>query len=268
MIQQILRAGKIKSISHEEGRGKTGEAHLAELNGRKYLLRICPNEETANKYLGFYNKFKKYRFFPKLLESEGKYLLFEFIQGRGCHEKEDPEIINEIGKICGIINKTKADYDYLEKGRFFMKTKAIIDKNILLEDKVSEINNTFNMLRKKVNLRVALEAGDVTSDNFVLDKKGKVYFVDIEAIKPNFKGYGIAKAFSQWFKTDKEREAFARGYNSVNSMKFYTDEYAKLTTLIFFVQRINFKFDKGEMPIVRKSIKKLDMLLKEVNGGC
>ena len=44
-------------------------------------------------------------------------------------------------------------------------------------------------------------------------------------------------------------------------MDFYTDDYGKLATLLFFVQRIRFKANKEEMDVVRRTINKLERLL-------
>jgi len=261
IIDEILKRGKLKSMSVETGVGSTGEAHLATLEGKKYLLRICKDEETANKYIGYYNKFKKHGFFPKLLESTGKYVLFEFIEGRRCSENESLRVIRRIGRIAAQINKAKADYDYQKSGRFFKKLEEIRQKKFIPEDLAIKAIGLYNLLNKKIKLKYALDAGDMTNDNFMISKKGKVYFVDIEAIKPNIKGYGIAKGFSSWFKDDKDKEYFTKGYNSAGSMNFFTEDYMKLVTLIFFIDRIRFKSIKGEMNIVKITISKLNKLL-------
>lgn len=263
LIKEILEKGEIKSLSIESGMGVTGEARSAKYKDKKYLLRICKDEETAKKYMRFYKRFHKYGFLPKLLEYEGKYMLFEFIEGKMCNEKESPKIIYQVGKICSIINKYKAEYSYKRERSFFEKLQEIKDKKIISEELAKKVENIYSNLDKKVKLKISLDAGDVTKDNFMIDKKGKIYFVDIEAIKATIKGMGIAKSFSSWFKTPKEQENFKKGYNSVSSMKFYTPDYAKFVTLIFFIQRIRFKSNKGEMNIVNKTINKLEKLVKK-----
>jgi len=258
LLPQILASGKIKRLYSSRGSGTTGEAHLAKYKNKKYLLRICPNEETAKRYINYYKKFRKYKFFPKLLEESGKYLLFKFIEGGETREdNEDKKTIYQIGKICAIINKSKANYDY--KTVFLRKLKIIKEKNILNEDKIKEIECFYK--KSKAKLKTSLDAGDVTNDNFVRGKNKKIYFVDIEAIKPNIKGFGIAKAYSSWFKKEDEREAFEKGYNSVSSMKFFNKDYNDLCTLVFLVHRIKFKFEKGEKRLVEISIMKLNRIL-------
>ncbi len=262
LIDFILKKGKISLLSKGREVGSTKEAHLAIFNGKKYLLRICPDRETAKRYISMYKKFKKYNFLPKLLEFKDNYILFEFIPGRNCYERENKETIYKIGKICGIINKFKAKNDFQESRRFFQKLNALKEKKILSNNKLDEIKECYSYFDKKIKLHGALDAGDVTNDNFIV-KKGKVYFVDIEAIKENIKGYGIAKAFSSWFKEKSERDYFKKGYNKFNSFKFFNEDYMRFVTLIFLINRINFKSDKGEKAIVKQSIFKLNKLLKE-----
>jgi len=262
LIPQILKKGQIKSITLENGIGSTGEAHLAFLGKEKYLLRICPDEETANKYLGYYKKFKRYGFFPKLLETMGKYMLFEFVNGKRCREHETPETIRQVGRICAIINKAKVPKNYKRNGSFIQKLEEIKNKKVINCELAQKTLENYALLEAKIKLRLSMDAGDVTCDNFMVDKKGHVYFVDIEAIKPNIKGMGIAKAFSTWFKTPEMQKEFRRGYVSISPMSFYTEDYAKMVTLIFFIQRIRFKSNKGEIDLVKQTIKKLERILE------
>lgn len=262
LIKKILKEGKIKSMSGETGVGSTGEAHLAILEGKKYLLRICSDNKTSRKYLAYYHKFKKYGFLPKLLEINGKYMLFEFIEGKMCDEEETSKTIYKVGRICAIINKFPAEKDYKIKKNFLEKLKEIKTKKIISKELAEKVKKEYNLLKKRVDLKYSLDAGDVTCDNFMVDTNGKVYFVDIEAIKSNIKGMGIAKAFSTWFKKEDEQKKFRKGYNSINSIKFYDKNYAKLVTLIFFINRIRFKAQKGEQDYVKRTINKLERLLE------
>jgi thiamine kinase-like enzyme len=259
LITEILERGKLKPIS-KEGMGSTGEAHLAVLDGQKYLLRICPSEKVQ-RYINYYRKFRKYGFIPRLLERKNNYLLFEFIDGRVAHEHESPKVIKEVGKICAIINKLGARYSFKRERSFLEKLDEVKRKKVISQTIYDETLRLYKELKTKVKLKTSLDAGDVTSDNFMIGKNGRVYFVDIEAIKPNIKGMGIAKSFAVWFKKENEKEHFREGYKSIGSMDFYTDDYGKLATLLFFVQRIRFKANKEEMDVVRRTINKLERLL-------
>ena len=179
LISQILENGKIKSMTHGFGIGSTGEAHLAVLDDKKYLLRICPDKKTTKKYWGYYRKFKKYNFLPKLLEIRGRYMLFEFIEGRTAYEKDSPKVIYQVGKICAIINNYKVDKGYKRKKSFAEKLQEIKNKKIISRELLAKVEGEYKQLDKKVKLKNSLDAGDVTNDNFIVNQKGKVYFVDI-----------------------------------------------------------------------------------------
>ena len=99
---------------------------------------------------------------------------------------------------------------------------------------------------KKFKPKFGFDSGDITSDNFRLSR-GKVYFVDIEAVNKTLMGIGFAKAFLKWFKTDSQRKKFLRGYNSVTSSKFLTQDYLNFVYIYFLVantaSKINNKLD-------------------------
>ncbi len=259
-ITKILKSGKISSLTSANGSGTTGEAHLAEIDGKKYLLRICPNKKTADWYFLLYHLFERYNIMPKLIDSGGKYLLFEFIEGRDLKKKENPKIIYEVGRLCAIVNKQKYEGEY--KDKFKEKLREITDKKIISGEKSKQVENLFDDLSNSLKIELSLDIGDATSDNFRLSKDGKIYFVDIEAIKYHMKGMCVAKAFYQWFRTPEERKIFLEGYESEHSTDFLTKDYLKLCYLIFLIQRIRFKFNKGETRPFKKALEKLDELLR------
>jgi len=261
MIDNILSRGRIKRLFSVLGSGTTGEAHIAILNNKKYLLRICKDKETALRYTRLYKKLKRFGFFPKLIESEGKYLLFEYLIGRDLKEKEDKKNIFQVGKICGQINKTKSYGKYEDK--FLLKLEEVNKLKIFPLGVVEKVRERYNGLKRKIGPKIGLDAGDVTHDNFRLSN-GKVYFVDIEAIKYQIKGIGITKAFISWFKQKEERESFRKGYNSVYSMNFFSKDYFELCSFIFLIQRIRYQFKKGNQTLVKIAIKRINKLL---DGG-
>ena len=116
---------------------------------------------------------------------------------------------------------------------------------------------------KKTKMKLGLDIGDSTSDNFRLSEAGKLYFVDIEAVKYHLIGMSITKAFYNWFKRPEEQSAFLEGYSSVHQLKYFTKDYQTLCLLIFLIQRIRFKHNKGELSTLEKSLKKLEKLLAE-----
>lgn len=257
MIKKILEDGKIKTLFSSLGSGTTGEAHLATYKKQKYVLRICQDNQTAKKYKRIYNLFKKQKFLPRLLESYKHYLLFEYIPGRDLKEKERPEIIKQVGKICGLINKSISKGTW--KNKTLSKLKEIENKKIITKKLSKKTRKRYKQLLKRVELKFGWDAGDVTNDNFRL-YKGKVYFVDIEAIKFQIKGFGLTKGLYVWFKDERSQEIFKKAYNSILNSKFYTKNYQEICLIIFLISRIRFKSNKGEKRSTKKAIKDLTYL--------
>lgn len=261
ILSEIIKNGEIKLLPSERGSGLTREVHVAEHQREKYIVRICSDVDTARSYMKVYTLYQKYSFIPRLLEQKGKYLLFEYIHGRDLREEgESPEVIRQVGRIVAVVNK-EGKQRYTDK-RVLSQIADINKDSIVSPEKVEQIREAYYALKKKVKPETAFDANDVTADNFRLEQEtGKVYFVDIEAIKPRVRGFGVAKAYIQWFKTPSQRKAFLQGYSSVASTKFLTREYLRFCYLCFLVQRIPFKFNKGEKEIVARSLSKLEKLL-------
>ena len=105
-----------------------------------------------------------------------------------------------------------------------------------------------------------MDANDVYPENFRL-RKEKVYFVDIEAIKPLFRGHGIAKSFIKWFKTNKQREKFKEGYKSAASLNFLTKDYLQFLYLNYFMRSIAIKL-RLKIKLNPRDITKFNLLLE------
>ena len=264
MIAQLLKEGKLSLLRASGGAGSTGEVHLVTLKRKKFVLRVCKDKASAKRQIRYYNKFKKYDFLPTLLDSSGRYLLFKYVEGRDVKYKgEDNRVIKKIGAICAIINKQKTHYDY--KSNFETTHKIIVSKHILPKSKIIAILKAYAQLSSKVKLVTSLDARDVTNDNFRVSKKGKVYFVDIEAIAPNVCGLGVAKAFSFWFKNIKEQTAFKKGYIAMNSDYIFTHDYLNFVMLLFLTDRIVYKFKHGQKILVVGAAHKLLRCIRQVS---
>jgi thiamine kinase-like enzyme len=264
-MKHLLKEGKITRLFSDEGGGDTGEVHLLKHKGKKYVLRIAPDIKTAKKYVEIYNGLEKYKILPKLLHYSGKNIIFEYIEGRDLINKDiSPKIAYSVGKITGCIsnlkdNKSKT-YNFNKK--FFKRLKFILTKKTISKEKYDIIYNLYNKLINKTKVISAMDITDPTSDNFRLQKDtGKVYFIDIEAIKPGPKSIGISKAFLRWFKTEKQRNNFLRGYNSVSNGKYITKDYLQFIYLYHLVQSLYSRISDGRDPSER-----LEMLNKLLEG--
>src|SRR3989344_2036013 len=265
-MKQILKEGEITRLFSDEGGGDTGEAHLLKYHGEKYALRIAPDIKTSNKYVEIYKGLEKCNIFPKLLYHQGRKIIFEYIGGRDLIKSDvSPKVAYSIGRIAGSISNLKDDelsaYDFTQK--FLERLKSLFNKKVISKEDYSKITKLYNQLKKKNKVKPAMDITDPTPDNFRLNK-GKVYFIDIEAIKPGPKGIGISKAFLRWFKTKKQRKDFLRGYNSVSNAKYLTKDYLQFIYLYHLISSIFSRLKDGRDPSERISMlnKLLDGKLK------
>lgn len=256
----ILKEGKIDLLGPtKHGGALSGEVHLIKHNNKKYIVRKCNTLSKAKKYVELTKKFEKYQFLPKLLGRQGKNVLFEFIEGRELDVDESPKVFEQIGRIAACINKVKIRGRYdsrffrqlneLVNGKFEYNPKVLIKrgriknwkkpKAFYSKEKAREIRKLYNYLKKKSKPRFVLDSNDITMSNFIMKNK-KVYFVDIEAIKPRIKGMGIAKCFLKWAKSPQKQKAFIKGYSKILSAKFLTIYYLDFIYLIFSMQAINY----------------------------
>lgn len=280
-MKKVLKEGEIKLLLPEGvGGGLTGETHLIKHDNKKYVLRKCEAFSKARYYEHLSNKFEKYGFFPKLIERIGKNVFFEYIEGRDLkHKGEKAQYIEQIGKILGTINKfefenkignlflrqvkecASGNYNPSLKVLAARKRRNIIKKpkKVLTDKQAKEILKKFYKFKKKLNPKIVYECTDPMPGNFRV-KKDKIYLVDIESIKPRYKGLGISKFLLEWGKTSLKKKKFIEGYKKMNSLNFFDEEYKKFIDLNFLMQRLNFQVQTGKD--YKPTIEKLNQFIK------
>lgn len=266
-MNKLLKRGSVEILIPERaGGGLTGETHLLKVDNQKFVLRKCADLDKANFYKKMSGKFEKKGFFPKLIDKKGKNVLYEFIKGRDLRgKKERLDNIEEVGKILAIINKEKfkgrfsdpfeTQIKELKTGKYIPSLKVKIarekrnitakPKKLLTEKQAKEILKYYKNKKTELKPEIVYDCGDPTPGNFRL-RNGKVYLVDVDSIKPRYKGFGISKFFLEWGKTKNKQEKFIKGYKSKNKINFLTEEYRDLIDLIFLVQRLNFQAQTGK----------------------
>jgi len=284
--KRLLKEGKISLLVPRGNSGAmSGEVHLLTYDGKKYIVRKCSTLKKARFCENISRTFQKYGFLPKFLGRHGKEVLYEFIEGRNAKNKESLDIFRQVGKIAGAINKihAKDDFDY----RFRSQLKELLTakfkfnfknnrnqmihilkrinlsnwkkpKPIITKEEYERLLKVYVYLKREAKPTTALDANDVGYSNFRVSSTGKVYFIDIEAIKPRIKGFGIAKFFLNWGKSDKNNDAFYRGYVSSYGKSFFKDKYKDLCYMIFLVQRINYNANLYQKSGYKKLLKKLN----------
>ena len=235
-MKDVLKNGKISKLTG----GDTGHAFLLEYEGKKYVLRKFEDEKVAEYYFELCKKLEGQGFLPHIYYKEGKNIIFEYIEGRDCNKKDAVKVAFQVGKICSLINKIDSDENYSLDERFVSYLKDLKDNNFIDSNESSIAIKIYHDLKKKINPKIVMDANDVYPENFRL-RGGAVYLVDIEAIKPMIKGFGVAKSFVRWFRTPKQRENFKKGYESVQPISFLTEGYLKFLYLNFLARSVSIK---------------------------
>ncbi len=256
-MKEILKQGVISKLAG----GDTNHTFLLQYENKKYILRKFSNEATADYYVKLCKRLYKYGFLPKVYYKSGKEVIFEYINGRDCKDEDASKVAFQIGKICGIINRINSKDKYDPDKRFFSYTKDLRKNNLLTKKEAFIVNKTYNLLKKKNKPVIKMDANDVYPQNFRI-RKGKVYLVDIEAMKPMFKGFGVAKSFIKWFKKSNKQEEVKRGYKSINPINFLTSEYLTFLYLNYLMRSIAIKI-RLKIELNYKHIKKLKLLINE-----
>ena len=263
-MRKVLKKGEITLLLPEgEGGGLSGEVHLVRYDNQKYVVRRCETLKIARGYEAISKKFEKDGFLPKFLGRFGKDVLYEYIEGRDLKQKESKKVLYQLGQIAAYISKKKMKSKTYP--RFFVQLKELLTgeykvtvkekermrrnkikmkrfKPAISKEQSEEITKVHNYLKKKLRPAIYFDANDIIPGNFRIDKKGKVYFVDIEAIRPRIKGFGIAKFFLKWGKKKWSKDVFKKGYSSVASLKYLTQEYLDFLYLNFIIQSMNYKY--------------------------
>ena len=117
-------------------------------------------------------------------------------------------------------------------------------KAILSQQQATKIKQIYTQLKVQLKPLSTLDGNDLLPGNFRI-RKGKIYFVDVEAIKPQVKGFGIAKHFFKWAKITNQQKAFLQGYSSISSLRFFTTSYKDFCDLLFLIQALNYKAQVG-----------------------
>jgi hypothetical protein len=279
-MKHLLKEGIIQELVSETGGGISGEVHLITHNKQKYILRKCNTLEKAKNYELISKKLENYNILPKFLGRYGKNVFFEFIEGRDLTKEENPKTFIQIGMIVAIISKLKTtnkqnnfykQLNELVTAKFSDNFKVDVKryrerldkrriKPLLSKEKAKKIKKLYLELYNKVKPEIRYDANDVTPDNFRI-RQGKVYYIDIEGIKPRVKGFGIAKCFLKWAKDKEQQDTFRKGYEKIDKW-FFEGDYANLCYMMFIIQALNYKCQIGRD--YKADLKRLNKIIKNI----
>ena len=280
-MKHILEEGQLSILLPEgEGGALSGEVHLVKHNGKKYVVRRCSNLSKAKYYESISEKLEQNGFLPKFLGRFGKDVLYEFIEGRDLRRDEKSFVFEQLGEIGAFVNKQEITANpnlkfnktlrELVSGKYIASPKVLMrrkrsqirkkPRSVLSSKEASEIKKLYFYLMKDTKAQIRMDISDFVPGNFRI-RKGKVYLVDIESIKPAIKGMGVAKCFRGFCNTKERKELFIKGYTNISSIDFLNEAYLDLCHLLFAVQALHFKVQVNRD--YKEDLEKIETLLKK-----
>ena len=238
--------GKIKSISSLVSKiAMSGETFkITSNNGKQYKLRYCNKLRNARRIER--NVKLLPHAFPKFYGREGRYLLFDWIDGDHLGFNISPETCYKIGKLMGEAHALE-DIDSKKniKDEFKKRMRIILSAKIFSKEELIKIELKYKQLRKKVKIDFFLEFNDVHPFNLMLDKKGNLVFVDEDGFGHKIKGYGLTKPLllSNWIGSAEKREAFFKGYNEHHSDNYFDLDYQRFLAFMKLLNTIYMKIE-------------------------
>lgn len=260
-MKHIIKNGK---RSHLRG-GESGETFLVEYRKKKFVLRNYETKDEADYIMNIYKKLRRYGFLPEIYVQDGKSLLIEYVEGRDCTKRDTSKVALQVGRICGLINHLKMKGIRLKERSMSSIFKTLREYRIIDEKSYHILQSRYTLLRKKIHPTLAIDFDDVYPKNFRL-RNGRVFLVDLEDFDMKVKGSCIGKAFLRWFKKPAQREKFLKGYGSIASIDFLTEDYLQFLYLNFTLYIVAYKL-KYNKEINPNDLRRLRILSwgKEIN---
>ncbi|MBI4140484.1 hypothetical protein HY485_01460 [Candidatus Woesearchaeota archaeon] len=243
-FRNIVRAVKVESLG--EIAGLSGQTFkVTGSDGKRYKLHYADGWFAAREIEKTVEKLP--HLFPKCYGREGRFLLFDWIEGRMLtKEEKNPEVYRRLGEWCADVH----NLNEVKKGnidKYFFERLGKIPASIVSNEEKARITWIFEGLRKEIDVEIVVELHDIIPENFMVDKKGRMYLVDEGAFMHRIKGLGIAKALMKWIIDPKKRAAFWEGYTQKHSNDYFDNEYERFVMLIECVRAIAFKTGRADL---------------------
>lgn len=245
--QPFRRIIKIIDVKSLKGRGAiSGKSFMVISSTRKkYKLRYCGDLRKAKEIERNVKLLPKA--FPKFYGREGRYLLFNWIEGEHLTTETPLEICYKIGKLVGEAHALK-DMEKKDEDSFFYNRLKIIKKTKIFDTKtLAKIELTYKKFKEKLKLDITLEFNDIHPGNMIMTKKEEVYYIDEEGFGHKIKGLGFAKPFltDKWMKKKEQKEAFWKGYNEHHSSDYFDKDYEKFILFLQLIRTIATRIRTG-----------------------
>ncbi len=239
---------RIKEIVSLAGKGAiSGETfRIISTENKAYKLRFCVSLLKARRIEKNVSRFSKA--FPPFYGREGRFLLFDWIEGTAVTKLATPKVCYQIGKLLGEqhalneIDSTKNPDTSIKRLVANLESTKIFNK-----EELAKLELKSRELREGLKLDLILEISDIHEGNVIIDKNGRVYFIDEEGVDHKIKGRGLAKPLltKGWIKSPEQLEAFWRGYHEHHSSDYFDLRYQRLMAFLQLITTITVRVRTG-----------------------
>lgn len=201
-------------------------------DGRIFKARCFSNIEEAERVKQLSHFLPAGRF-PKTLDSCGKALLIEWIQGERLRvENGRANIFMKAGRIQRTLhNSTLPKHMYRNRhselrywqDRLAWKIDYLTEKNLLSSSEADELSRIAK-LQSSGSLVIGLTHGDFCLENMILDRQHNLCIVDLERILVTAVVYDIARTIYRWPMNKQQRQAYLRGYGKSSILNAFFGE--------------------------------------------
>ena len=244
IFNSILKIERVELLSSETSfSGETFK--VTSQTGRNYKLRYCKGLLKARKIERNVKLFPNA--FPRFYGREGRYLLFDWIEGHTLSLEVSAKDCYRIGKLMGEIHAREETDTTQNADHFFRRIlKNISFPEIFEQNILAKIQLKYRELKKKMKIDIVLEFDDIHQNNFISDKM-RIYFIDEEGIDYQIKGLGLAKPFliKKWVKSKEQQEAFWKGYHEHHSSDYFDLDYQLFLTFVQCLRKIGINYNRG-----------------------
>jgi hypothetical protein len=265
----ILSIVKVKSLIGE-GAISGDSFQVTSNNDRKFKLRLCSSIKQAKRIEKNVNLLPDS--FPKFYGRRGKFVLFEWINGKSIYDlgkSIPPNLSYLMGKLIGEAHSLNKISNKNPDTFILGLVERIKKYEALNKTYLKKIMKCYDLLRKKVKLQRVLEFHDLNPRNFMYkgrkdSKNCKLYFVDEDGIGYKIKGIGLAKPLliEKIIKTEAQKKAFWKGYGEFSQSNYFNHDYQNFLILVQLVRSIAAQ-SNNERNILKLK-KKLDVFLAKL----
>ena len=212
------------------------------INGEeRYKLRVCKDEEEAQAIERHVLTVPSA--FPRFIGRDRSYILMEALDARMLTRDDILVHAKEIGVLCAKVNAHPGP-DTDEEPRVIKHLAGIRDAGFMSSDVHDHALELFRRLKHHVPKHIRLDLDDLHNGNLMIDREGRIYYVDEESIDPRMQGMGLGKLLKLFHKEDWRQ--FLAGYALVEDSSIFTDEYILLIEFAEMTRIAEKKIRKGE----------------------